>query len=1576
MAKAGRKQKETKKKKKEPFSWKKFGIRFAIVFSTIAVLSIVVPIGVSYASHDRVARTNAYDQRGNYRKGFGAWVERLGDRWQDGVEAIKGNFTQFGNHTWNNSYGKNSDTANQWAKQKGKLTHAQLYGGYRGGDVESDLSRQGLYKYADNLGIDHKAYKSDKALMNAVAQKLNQKSGATDRAGAEGKRLWGSLGREADAQKKVWQNYTTGLLKAQSDLSKTDAKRVNDYLKKHGGEKGSDKWYKALDTALTKYAHGKAKKEAEATKKKRDKEQSNVGEGEMKNSPDDVKKMLEEGNLPEPTTLWGKIGKALMNVFWSGAISDWLEKNGPGQEIFAGTDDPSTLAAQVQDDPKSLIYPTSKTDDYSTMTQVSDWLQPAMIAAGGALITLTLVITTMRMGWGQAIDPVRSRMAWYQNIIDSIIAVSLIAAFPLFVTEVLQVDGALLMGFADFMSQITPNNSSETVFQTALKLGFDRSTLNAISSGMLLGGSDFAGVIFEIIYLIAFVGLAVYIKYFYFVRAITFTVLVGIGPIFMALWSFNPTKGRTFAWLKDFIGTVFINVIHALTLTFMALFMNWNNSRITSQAANYISAVLNWQKANPGRQLLSTLTLGIAGGPSAKELQGAATASGGTINGASVFEVLVVGFIIMLLFQPLSKSLAQLFGISTNMLDNISHSTSNTLKAGALIGGGALIAGSVAPAAIAGRTIKEGAGALKDGIKANRGKKALDWRDKLKNTVKGTYASANRRKPFRSSLAKINGIVGPGAGRLIGFAAGAGAGDPTTMLALSKAGGAMGERAARLANKPLSALGLGQVYRAGRYLAKKKPGENKYIDSKVKAANAKTQDSLAQGGQAVRDANDGHTAVDANIANIEAKKKAVEDEFRAGNITSDYMNKQLGDLNDQERKLKSLKNDEDFQGRLAQADARKQTSGSYVDASNLASVTKGALGAEASKLNASEAGQADGVQQSLALAGAATSGAVMSRYDGDAVEKAAQTAKVEYAKANAGKYAQNGFNNKEEWMDSSQYRQGEATAMQMARQQAVVSSNGKVFSMPDQANNSAFGSSMVNKDVYKQDLAQRMQAAGISSEAQQKVMDAIDGVQGKALMSETKINGSNTPLQTLDYGLNNELAKQNAFTINNAGNADSSKDPVSAYDLAQVYKGDANPASVIGGGLDDSLTASSFQQYMKKNAPSERLNNLRAGLSSFYTDYQNNQAALNNATDSTANGTDTLSMGNWFGGGSSFGGGFGGFNGGHNFGGASATPNDLIASQRISNFNKEWGPVGMSPSEAIDTLTANASPSADGSSIGGSGIPAGDFQLVTGNTGSYIRAKMDDGSYQLVGNWGAGDPSLQGDESIIQNLDVSPDGTIGPRYDNNTHRMENPFSMVGDAKVARAYSNGGPDLSQMLGGFASKARSHSVDMSDYNTMQQAPELRRAYMDDGYMTLDKLGSNYTDYQYYSDGDHGVIVGKDSRDGLYKQISNIVDEDMIEGHAQGQQYSIPLVDSGNGLVPDPNADPHVYSKDPMTTQSEKEVIDTLRTHMDNIKARQEFNSYLNEILQPTERNLHNYIAKNPANQGIDFIDFSGK
>lgn len=1534
------------KKKRRKFTWRQMVARLAIMVGIVGSLAVVVPIAVSYASPNRVAREGVYDKKGNLINGGWTWAN-ISARWQDGWDTIKGNFTQFGNHYNSSGYGTNYDAAKRMAKS-GKLSKEQLYGTRF---APSTLEEQGLYQYAKSIGLDPKAYNSDKSLLNAVEKKLGTKMRATDKAGEENKRMWGSVGKEQENQKKVWEGYTSGLLSAKKNLSSSAAKKVDEYLKKYGGEKGSDKWYKALDTALEKYATGNAKKEYDKTKKDQKKGAAAVGEGAKKTSAEDAMKMLQTGEMPEPSTLWGKIGKALMNAFWASSIGTWLEKNGAGATIFAGTTSADQLASDIQTNPTTLIYPASST--YSTMQQVADWLQPAMIAAGGALITLAVVVASMQMGWGQVIDPVRSRLHWYQTWVDTIIAVVGVAAFPAFVTMILQVNGDILLGFANFMTGLTPAGAKESVFDTALKLGFDKTTINAIASGMLLGGSDFSGVIFEIVYLLAYVGLAVYIKYFYFVRAITFTILIGIGPIFMALWSFNFGKQRTFAWLRDFLGTVFIQSIHALVILFMALFMDWNNGRITNQTAQQIADMLNWQKANPGKQFLNTITLGIAN-------QGPQTASG-----ASVFEVLVVGFIIMILFKPLSKSLAELFGISTNMLDNIHQSTSRTLKAGALVGGAAIGTAAFAPVGLALGGAKGVLGAGKDALKnAGKGAKSFkDFKSNLKNNFRGDFAKSYRkRRPLTSTMAKINGIVGPSTGRLMGFAAGAGAGDPEAMLALSAAGGAIGTRAARLANKPLSALGLGQLKRVkGAFTT----DPNTVANYKVNAANKKTSDSLVDGNKAVRDAENGHQAVDPNLANFQQQRENLKKQYEANNIDKPTFDAKTAAIAEQERTYKNLVGDEAVQNRIATADARKQEFGSYSNAADLSKATKEALGSEFSKLT-SDDGNADKIQQSLALSGAATKGAVISRLDGNKINQAALDAKNSYAKANAGKWKENGFKTQQAWIDSSQYRQGEANAMSTARTEAAMQSNGKVFSMPDQANNMSFGSSAVNKNVFKDEMKSQMAKAGVNDVTQQKVLNAIDGVGGQALVTQTSIDGADSDLKTINYGLSNKLDKQQAFSINQSANNNGST-PVSAYDLAQVYKGDNNPSTVIGGTSDDVFSADAFNNYMANNKNMQYYQNIQKGLADSYAQYQQDQAHLNNVFDSAAQKSDMLSAGNWLSG------GYGGYSrmGNSNFGNGSdgLTPNDYIAARRISDFNTAFGPSGMSPQEAIDELSSHS----DG--LGeGSGIAAGDLQLVTGNTGSYIRAKMGDGSYQLVGNYGAGDPALNGGESIIQNLDVSPDGTIGPRFDSQTHRIESPYSEIGDIKVDRAYTNGGPDLTQMLGGYASPIKQSSVDMSDYHTMQQASELQRADFDNSEITLDKLGGNYSDYAYYSDGNNGVIVGLDQRDGLYKQLSPEVSEGMLDTHATGQQYMIPLKDTGNGLVPDAFGEPMVYSKDPISSQNKKEILDTLRTHINNPGGRDDFSSYLDGILRQTTQNEHNFKASHPANQSIDSLDLA--
>ena len=171
------------KRKKEPFSWKKFWVRFVITLSTVAVLGVVVPIGISYAAHDRVARNGIYDKHGNLKNG-GWTFENITARIKDGYDTAVGWLSQQGNHSTGNGFGANADIARGWQKQKGKLSKEQLHGGWSGPlgkDSGADISQMGLYKYAGKIGIDPKAYKSDRALLNAVTNRVTRKSNNFDK---------------------------------------------------------------------------------------------------------------------------------------------------------------------------------------------------------------------------------------------------------------------------------------------------------------------------------------------------------------------------------------------------------------------------------------------------------------------------------------------------------------------------------------------------------------------------------------------------------------------------------------------------------------------------------------------------------------------------------------------------------------------------------------------------------------------------------------------------------------------------------------------------------------------------------------------------------------------------------------------------------------------------------------------------------------------------------------------------------------------------------------------------------------------------------------------------------------------------------------------------------------------------------------------------------------------------------------------------------------------------------------------------------------------------------------------------
>src|SRR5699024_6499512 len=126
------------------------------------------------------------------------------------------------------------------------------------------------------------------------------------------------------------------------------------------------------------------------------------------------------------------------------------------------------------------------------------------------------------------------------------------------------------------------------------------------------------------------------------------------------------------------------------------------------------------------------------------------TSAGQDFTVANHFEMMVMAIIVLILFQPVSKGIASLFGFGTNMLDNIHSSTSRTLLTGTAIAGTATL--GLAGGALAGASsAAHGASFAKAAVQQKLGEKALNKAEKEGSLGK---QSLLRRKTALSNLGK------------------------------------------------------------------------------------------------------------------------------------------------------------------------------------------------------------------------------------------------------------------------------------------------------------------------------------------------------------------------------------------------------------------------------------------------------------------------------------------------------------------------------------------------------------------------------------------------------------------------------------------------------------------------------------------------------------------------------------------------------------------------------------------------------------------------------------------------------
>lgn len=195
---------------------------------------------------------------------------------------------------------------------------------------------------------------------------------------------------------------------------------------------------------------------------------------------------------------------------------------------------------------------------YSTFTtnQINNIYEPGVNTI--ALLAGTVFVAAIVL-WGVRIthagnNPMK-RSAAIQTFIDIIIVVLCLLNLDLLYSIVLDVNSSIV----SFFGSAIDTNMSDTGH--GLK-DLVTNVSDAVKSDGVLGA-----IIISLVKL----GLAIWANVYYITRTFTLLILMILGPFMLIMYLFPATKNITLTWGGEFIGTVFVQSIHALLLWIVVL---------------------------------------------------------------------------------------------------------------------------------------------------------------------------------------------------------------------------------------------------------------------------------------------------------------------------------------------------------------------------------------------------------------------------------------------------------------------------------------------------------------------------------------------------------------------------------------------------------------------------------------------------------------------------------------------------------------------------------------------------------------------------------------------------------------------------------------------------------------------------------------------------------------------------------------------------------------------------------------------------------------------------------------------
>ncbi|AFQ19806.1 hypothetical protein BTG_32348 (plasmid) [Bacillus thuringiensis HD-771] len=196
-----------------------------------------------------------------------------------------------------------------------------------------------------------------------------------------------------------------------------------------------------------------------------------------------------------------------------------------------------------------------------SLTKVLETGMPVMFKLVSFCVLVSVVITAAKYS-ATAINP-NNRTALIEYAKDLMIISICLWHLDYFYTLIFDINSWVIVEFRDAINAVNGGNFDPDKGTKFLQPGFGGAGLTITELSMQGHEKDYMFIVFG---LFIEAGLIVWANFYYLMRAVSLYILMLMGPLMVGMWLFPQKKQQTLYWIREFMGAVFVQAIHAITL--------------------------------------------------------------------------------------------------------------------------------------------------------------------------------------------------------------------------------------------------------------------------------------------------------------------------------------------------------------------------------------------------------------------------------------------------------------------------------------------------------------------------------------------------------------------------------------------------------------------------------------------------------------------------------------------------------------------------------------------------------------------------------------------------------------------------------------------------------------------------------------------------------------------------------------------------------------------------------------------------------------------------------------------------